>query len=244
MQREIDLARTIQQSFLPERYPPLVGWSLAVEWRAVLGVGGDYYDFIQLDDQHLGLVIADVSGKGVGAAIYMALLRTVMRVTAFDQQGPGETLRRVNRVLLEESRSGMFASVFYGILNQETGVLTYARAGHNPPLFVHASDRRPESLCPEGIVLGVVERPNIQEDDIVFAPGDFMVAYTDGLTEANNDQVEEFGEERLSRVVQDLVSYDADMIIDRVDAALSAFTGTRAQFDDLTVLVLRRDEGL
>jgi sigma-B regulation protein RsbU (phosphoserine phosphatase) len=242
LQREIDLARTIQQSFLPERYPELPGWDLAVEWRALRGVGGDYYDFVQLDDRHLGLVIGDVSGKGMGAALYMALARAVMRTTALDRHSAGETLRRVNQFLLEGSRSGMFISIFYGILDLETGLLAYARAGHNPPLLLRHADHALIALDTPGVVLGVVEDVRIAEEQVQIMPGDTLVAYTDGVTEAINEANQEFGEEGLRRVLQQAHHDGAESIVDHIDAAVDQFAGDQMQFDDLTLLVLKRDD--
>ncbi len=240
LRREIELAQEIQQSFLPDRCPHFPGWDLVVEWRAARGIGGDFYDFIRLDAQHLGLVIADVSDKGVAAALYMALSRTVMRTVALGTLGVAQVLRRVNQVLLEDSASGMFVSMFYGVLNLETGLLTYARAGHNPPLWVWAAEGRIVPLSPPGTILGVLEDPELVEETIQLQVGDVLVAYTDGVIEAINEQDEEFGEERLRSLLQRATEQDAETLVNLIDAALRVFTGDCPQFDDITLMVVKR----
>jgi len=241
LQREIELARNIQESFLPECCPEFPGWQISVEWRAARGVGGDYYDFIQLDPQRLGLVVADVSDKGVAAALYMALSRAVMRASALEGRGPAETLRRVNRILLEDARSGMFVSMFYGILDLETGELTYARAGHNPPFWARAGGRSVEALLPRGTVLGILDDPDLEEEVIALAPGDALAAYTDGVTESFNEKDEEFGEDRLKQMLANAASHTADALVSLIDAAVRVFTGERQQFDDFTLVVVKRE---
>jgi phosphoserine phosphatase RsbU/P len=241
LEREIELARNIQESFMPECCPDVPGWELSVEWRAARGVGGDFYDYIQLDAQHLGLVIADVSDKGVAAALYMALSRTVMRTAAIGTQGPAETLRRANQILMQDSRSGMFVSMFYGILDLQRGTLVYARAGHNPPFWLRAADHHIMPLSAPGIVLGVVDDPQFVEESVDFGPGDVLIMYTDGVTEAMNDQEQEFGETRLQQVLSDTPQSTANALVDAIVAAVRAFTGEQPQFDDFTLLACRRE---
>ncbi len=240
LQHEMTLARRIQQSFLPERPPQVEGWALAVDWRAVRGVGGDFYDFIALDERHLGLLIADVSDKGVGAALYMALSRTVVRAAALGSLSPAETLARANRVLLQDARSGMFVSIFYGILDLATGALTYARAGHNPPLFLRAATGAVSTLYPQGVILGVTDEPLLEEAELAVQPGDVLLMYTDGVTEAIDAHEDEFGEERLYAVLQTCAGASATTVVERVNAAVHAFIGDQAQSDDYTLLVLTR----
>lgn len=240
LHREIELARDIQASFLPEGCPELPGWEVAVEWRAAEGVGGDFYDFIYLDSRHLGLLIADVSDKGVAAALYMALSRTVVRTAAIGELSPVVTLRRANRVLMEESRSGMFLGMFYGILDLERGLLEYARAGHSPPLLLRAADGTIEELNASGVVLGILEDPQIEGAQVQIEAGDLLACYTDGVTEAINEAEEQFGEERLRHILSGAPRRSAQDVIDAVVASVRVFAGERSQFDDLTLLVLRR----
>ena len=243
---EIDLARSIQQSFMPECCPLIPGWQLGVEWRAARGVGGDFYDFIHLADGRLGLVIADVSDKGVGAALYMALSRTVMRTVALNTNSPAVALQRANHILLEDSRSGMFVTLFYGILDLQSGELIYARAGHNPPLWVRGDGADGHSgeiveLDPPGIVLGVLSPVFFEERTLILAPGDNLLLYTDGVTEAINMDEEEYGVDRLRRTLGDSRGLDADDQVDYIDRQVSSFAGARPQFDDFTLMIVKRE---
>lgn len=241
MEHEMRLARDIQASFLPEACPEIPGWRIAVDWRAASGVGGDYYDLVRREPHHLTVSIADVSDKGVAAALYMALSRTVLRAAALDARGPAETLQRANRVLLEDSRSGMFVSLVYGSLDLETGRFCYVRAGHNPPLLVRARDRQVSVLDPNGIVLGVVANPELEEATIEMAPGDVLVLYTDGVTEAWNDREQEFGLERLQEVVRESDDLAPEPLIARINEAVHRFVGNLPQADDYTLLVIQRE---
>jgi serine phosphatase RsbU (regulator of sigma subunit)/putative methionine-R-sulfoxide reductase with GAF domain len=243
LQHEMELARKIQESFLPKPTIEIPGWEMAVEWRAARGVGGDYYDFVPLDPTHLGILIADVSDKGVAAALYMALSRTVMRAAATNGRGPAETLRQANRLLLADSQSGMFVSMFYGVLDLETGLLTYARAGHNPPILVQGPHRTLHSLAPAGIVLGVVDDPDLAEESATLSSGDMLVMYTDGVTEAINERDEEFGEECLRAILSDGEIRSASDMIASINAAVDAFAGDSPQFDDFTLVTIRRSAG-
>jgi len=241
LEREIELARDIQQSFLPEGCPQIPGWQIAVEWRAARGVGGDFYDFIHLGDNRLGIVIADVSDKGVGAALYMALSRTVLRTAALDASGPADALRRANRVLVDDNRSGMFVTMLYSILDTRTGRLRYGRAGHTPGFWVHRATRSVESLCPPGVVLGITDRPEIAEEEITLERGDALVLYTDGVTDALDEASNEFGEERLIALLHELAPGRADEMVHEIDRRVRTFSGKAKQFDDFTLLVVTRD---
>ncbi len=241
LEHEMRLAREIQASFLPESSPDIAGWRIAVDWRAASGVGGDYYDLMQTAPNQLTLSIADVSDKGVAAALYMALSRTVLRAAALDAHGPVETLQRANRVLLEESRSGMFVSLVYGVLDLERGVYRYVRAGHNPPLLVRAADRSVTPLEPNGIVLGVVANPELEEATVELGPGDVLMLYTDGVTEAWNEREEEFGLERLRAVVRESSDLSPEALVETVNEAVHRFVGPLPQADDYTLLVIQRE---
>ena len=179
------MARDIQVSFLPERCPEPAGWEIAADWRAARGVGGDFYDFIELDDERLGLVIADVSDKGVPAALFMSLSRTLVRASALESRSPSRVLQRVNELITTETRSNMFVSVFYGILNLRTGNLTYANAGHNPPILWRAQGRS-WLLTAHGMVLGVLEKVDLEEREVTLKPGELLILHTDGVTEPIN----------------------------------------------------------
>jgi len=241
LENELRLAREIQMSFLPEHSPAYPGWDMAVEWRSARGVSGDYYDFVPLGDAQLAISVADVSGKGIAAALYMAMSRSVLRAAALDAEGPAETLKRANRVLMQESRSGMFVSIAYAILDLESGVVRYARAGHPPPLHVH-TDGTIAVLEPVGIALGIMEDPEIDEETITLLPGEMLVMYTDGITEAWNGSDDEFGLERLQAVLAEHAGQSASDVVSRITEAVGTFVDPGAQSDDYTILVVKREE--
>ncbi len=244
LHRSIELAREIQESFLPECCPEPEGWDLAAEWRAARGVGGDFYDFIPLPDDRLGLVIADVSDKGVGAALYMALSRAVLRAAALTTTDPAETLRRANRVLMDNARSGMFVTVFYAVVSLATGEITFARAGHNPGLLLRARSDEVIDLRPAGVVLGILDDPQLEEATETMEPGDVLLLYTDGVIEAVNEQQQEYGRERLVQALKGCGSAPAERVLERIEASLRAFVDEQPQADDITLIVMRRSQEL
>jgi len=154
LETEIQLARQIQQTFIPETLPQHPGWELAARWKTALQVGGDFYDVIELADHKLGIIIADVADKGVPAALFMALTRTLVRAAVAENLSPAEVLKRVNDLLIPDTRQGMFVTAVYAVLDQDNGEITYANAGHNPPLWIHSS-KQTEKLTRTGIALGV-----------------------------------------------------------------------------------------
>ncbi|UCC76228.1 MAG: PP2C family protein-serine/threonine phosphatase, partial [Anaerolineales bacterium] len=265
--QELRMAREIQVSFLPERCPSLPGWEICADWRAARQVGGDFYDFIPLGGDELGLVIADVSDKGMPAALFMSLSRTLMRVAAAEIRSPSKALQRVNELLISESRADMFLTEFYGVLNWRTGQLTYANAGHNPPILwrspagseagrspassqarpsavqVMAGGRaRPQSmlLAAEGTVLGVLESIELEEREVTIEPGDILILYTDGVTEPINAQEDEFGEQRLIRTIASHHDKPCDELVEGIHTAVLDFVGDQPQFDDYTLVGLKR----
>jgi sigma-B regulation protein RsbU (phosphoserine phosphatase) len=202
-------------------------------------VGGDFYDAIRLQDGKTGLVIADVSGKSVPAALYMALSRTIIRAMAGWHPRVSRTLADTNAMILSQSDSGMFVTLFYGVLDEEKHALTYANAGHNPPLLLRAGSDEFIRLMPTGIALGAVDDMEYGEETVVIGPGDLLVLYTDGVTEAINTETEEFGEARLKETILGLRDRPADEIIRGVRDAVHDFAGKEPQFDDITLMVLR-----
>ncbi len=239
MDRELQVARQIQASFLPDSCPAIPGWQVAADWRSARQVGGDFYDFIELPGGRWGLVIADVSDKGVPAALFMALSRTLIRAAAADGHGPAEVLEHANRVMLADTRSEMFVTAFYAVLDPQRNVLTYANAGHNPPLLVRGNSGKLLRLHDHGIVLGIVEDVHLADNLVDLAPGDVLVLYTDGVTDAINDQEQEFGEERLAEIVQQSAGRPAADIVAAINAAVAGFVGDTPVFDDYTLVVLK-----
>jgi serine phosphatase RsbU (regulator of sigma subunit) len=238
LETEVQLARQIQQTFIPEVLPEHANWQMAARWRTARQVGGDFYDVIELADQRLGLFIADVADKGVPAAMFMALTRTLVHAAVIETPSPAEALRRVNNLLLPDTQQGMFVTAVYAVLDQESGEMTYANAGHNPPLWVRKDSL--ERLTRTGVALGASEVSNFTERVIQIQPGESVLFYTDGLTEAFNIDGDMFSEERLLRTVGWQAAASADDMLKTVETALDDFAGNTPPSDDLTMLAVRR----
>jgi sigma-B regulation protein RsbU (phosphoserine phosphatase) len=245
IEEELAVGRNIQLSMLPDSYPALDGWDFAARYEAARQVGGDFYDFFALPGEpgRWGIVIADVSDKGVPAALFMALSRTTIRNVALRGRPPAEVLTWANRFIQEDSQAHMFLTAFYGELDSRHGSLVYANAGHNPPLLWQASTKRFIDLNANGVALGVLEQIEMEERVIVLEPGDLTVLYTDGVTEAINIDQEEFGETRLkdvlARKLRETSDASADDILSAILAAVVEFTGNVPQYDDMTLFVIK-----
>ena len=237
--RELEVAQEIQTSFLPESHPILPGWQIAAHWRSARRVGGDFYDFLRLPNNHLGLIIADVADKGIPAALFMALSRTLVRVSALTGRDPARALERANQLILSDARSDLFVTVFYAVLDPVTGQMVYTNAGHNPPLLVRAN-AQVENLYCKGIALGVLEEIRLNQKETCLVPGDTLVLYTDGVTEAINADDKEFGVDRLAEVAIAHRHEPAADILVHIDKAITTFVGGQAQFDDVTMVTVRR----
>jgi serine phosphatase RsbU (regulator of sigma subunit) len=262
LEGELRVARDIQTALLPAAVPAISGWDIAADWRSARLVGGDFYDFWRLpqatDDRRpttasasslevgrpsdLGFVIADVSDKGVPAAMFMALSRSLVRAAALDGSPPAFALTRANRWIARDSESAMFVTLFYGILRPENGLLRYACAGHNPPLLFRAAAAAPIELNTPGIALGVLEQATLGDAETTIEPGDILVCYTDGVTEAVNTAEEPFGVPRLIEVVLAQRERCAAEMLDAISEALLAFTEGLPPFDDVTLVVIKRAE--
>ncbi|MCC7358181.1 MAG: GAF domain-containing protein [Anaerolineales bacterium] len=243
LERELEVGRDIQASFLPQTYPQADGWQITAFWHSARQVGGDFYDFIALapgeNGPRWGIVIADVADKGVPAALFMALSRTLLRTVAINRIWPAETLGRVNELILSDSRSEQFVTVFYGVWEPGTGRLTYAVGGHNPPVWARA-DGLVQALPGRGIALGVLDGARYTAQQVVLAPGEALLLYTDGLTDAVNHLNEEFGVERVFAVMRAAPAASAEVILGTLAAAVQGHVGAREPFDDMTMVVLKR----
>jgi len=238
LEHEMQLARQMQTSLLPARVPQIPGLDIAADWRSAREVGGDFYDFVALKGGRLGIVIADVSDKGVSAALFMALARSLVRASVAARQRAVDALKRANRLIAEEARFGMFVTLFYAVIDLEERTLTYVNAGHNPPLMWDGT-LSPIMLEGRGIALGVLEDADLEERTVPLKKGDVVVLYTDGVIEAINDQEEEFGTDRLAELVGARRSLPAPALVGEINRAVSEFTGPQPQFDDWTLLVLK-----
>jgi len=240
LEREFQLAREIQQTFLPSKLPELDMWNIAVRWHTARQVGGDFYDFIELPGNRVGLVIADVSDKGMPAALYMTVTRTLMRASVPEFVSPAEVLEHVNEMLLMNSENGLFVTIFYAVLSLETGRLVYANAGHNIPLFLRANDRPLEFLAKGGTALGFLDNLRLEDHTTTINPGDSILLYTDGVTEAFSPEGEIYGDERLSDCLRNLVNLSAEEMLNRLDESLSDFRKNLPYSDDTTMVAIRR----
>lgn len=238
--RELAVAGRVQESLLPSVTPTLPGYSLAASLQPARETSGDFYDFINLPDGHLGLVVADVADKGAGAALYMAVSRTYLRA-AFraEATSPGRIVALANELIVTETHSDLFVTVFCAILDPATGRLAYANAGHNPPLILQPTGAL-MSLMRSGMALGVLRETTWDEKTTTLAPGDMLVVYTDGVTDAQNTAGELFGEEHLSQALSALVGATAPALLAKLNAVIVDFVGEAPQFDDMTLLVLGR----
>lgn len=236
---ELRIAHEIQMSFLPERLPEVPGFELAALSLPAKEVGGDFYDAIPLPGGRTALTIADVSGKGVPAALFMALSRTVLRANALVSRSAREAVREANVLITEDAKSGMFVTVFYAVADPIERTLTYVNAGHNPPLLFRAGGGRPAGLKGTGIILGVMPEAEYGEETIHLKSGDLVLLYTDGVTEAINSGEEQFGEARLIETVVNSLDRSPTGIIENVRDAVMEFSGDEPQFDDLTLMALR-----
>jgi serine phosphatase RsbU (regulator of sigma subunit) len=243
MTQELVVAGQIQSSFLPEELPDLPGWQMSVTLEPAREASGDFYDFIQLPNGRIGLVIADVADKGMGAALYMALSRTLIRTFALEyDSAPEKALAAANRRILADTHSDMFVTVFYAILDSETGQLTYCNAGHNPPFLLQLRNGdTPLPLMRTALPLGIMERADWECASVWLMPGDVLAMYTDGVIEAQNEEELFFGKERLQMILRANASRSADVIEDKIISAIYDFTGDAPQFDDLALMVVVRE---
>ncbi len=243
-EKELALAAEIQASFLPGEIPDLPGWQLTATLIPARETSGDFYDLIPLPGGRWGLVVADVTDKGTGAALYMALSRTLIRTYAveYDMQ-PELALNVAHRRILEDTQTKQFVTVFYGILDPSTGTLTYCNAGHNPPyLFCKSGDDAIKELENTGPPLGLrmFKDLPLEQRTVQLVPGDVLVLYSDGVTEAQDVQYELFDEERLMQVGQANLGRSAQEIQQTILEEVDKFVGDAPQADDITLMVLAR----
>ena len=238
--QELETARKIQKGFLPQTVPQHASWDIATFWRPMRNVAGDFYDFYTLSDGRLAVVIADVSGKGVPAALFMALCVTVLRFAMNLNFAPGELMDRANQAIITNQQSKMFATVFLGYLDLDSGVMQFASAGHNPPLLYRAATGRCESLQASGVAMGLFKNAHYAEGTVKLAEGDVLVLFTDGITDTINADEEEFGERRLEELVMRHASRPAQELAHLTVEAATAFAQDQGSYDDETLVVIKR----
>lgn len=243
-EKELDVAKSIQSKLLPKDPPAFDTINIDAHNQAAKTVSGDYYDFLNhgQDYSRLGIIIGDVAGKGIPAALIMAMTRAILRTQVSDTSSPALILERSNRFLNEDIESNRYVTMVYAVYDVATRDFTFAKAGHNPPIWYKAADRSIEFLETEGFPLGMFDFSNYADTTINLAPGDKVILYTDGITEAMNEHQEEYSIERLCRLVVDHADFDSKSLIERIMFDVEVFSGEQSEpHDDLTIIVLSVD---
>ncbi len=243
MQKELEIAHRVQLGLLPQKLPEVTGFQLAGYCKPALEVGGDYFDFIRLQDNRLGITVADVSGKGVPAAIYMTLTKGILQSHAESDTSPRNVLSKVNNLMYRTMEQSWFVTMFYAVLDTDTKRMLFARAGHNPAILLEKNSPEPRLLISAGIGLGLEEgqifEKTLVEESLQLHSGQTLVFYTDGFTEAMNAQQEEYGEDRFIRFLNSRHRLDADDLIHSAIEDIERFRGGTEQQDDMTMVVLK-----
>ncbi len=233
--KDMEFARTVQESFLPQKAPEVRNYRFIAHYTPALEVGGDFYDFIHLDKNRTGIVIGDVSGKGVPAALYMAKLGSDMRTLAFTEASPAAALMKLNDLLAERSRRGMFATLLYVELDTASGKLTLCNAGHLPPIVRKADGSLVRLAAASGAPLGMLPGMKFTQESALIGPGDTVVLSTDGIIEAMNSREELYGYERFEALLRKKAA-DPAALKDAIIADVNRFTGLSPQHDDMTLV--------
>jgi serine phosphatase RsbU (regulator of sigma subunit) len=238
--QELALARSIQASFLPESIPQLPGWQLTATLEPARQIAGDYYDFLNLSDGKLGILIADVADKGLGSALYMALSNTLIRTFADEYPNdPALVLKTANQHILRNARANLFVTVFFAVLDPVSGLLHYANAGHNPPILVGADGIK--TLNNTGMPLGIDEENEWGSDEIVISPGEILLMYTDGVTDAQNSAGEFIDRKIILNVLQQNIGKTVQEVQKGILDKVHHFVGDAPRFDDITMVILGRE---
>lgn len=242
LRRELEVARNVQKASLPADCPPIPGVTCATLYKPVHSLGGDYYDFLPLEDGAWGIAIGDVSGKGISAALVVATLQASLRAQTMRPRSRIETLmKNVNRLVRESSPSEFFASLFYAEYRPASRLLRYVNAGHNPPLVIRHIHGQCETflLAPGGAPVGALEDSRYTSATFQLELGDVLVAYTDGVTEAENSDGDDFGQDRLERILCSCSAAEPQEILHHILRELRAHSRHESQTDDITLVVMR-----
>jgi len=242
IENELDIASKMQQSILPTEFPESPLYEICGNMTPAREVGGDFFDIFNLENGHIGLAIADVSGKGVPAALFMMASRTLLKGTAIGLYDPAKVLTEVNQLLYEDNEAMMFVTLLYAVYDPASRVLTYANGGHTLPVLIHADGTHTVLPSTNGIALGVMDGADFEQASVTCSPGDTVVFYTDGVTEAFNDKSEEFGMDRLLEIFDSPMD-NCRTTIESIFDTVTEFAGDAPQFDDITCLALRCIEG-
>lgn len=242
LQNELSVASAMQQSILPTKFPKRDNYDVYASMKPARSVGGDFFDIVTLDSGRIGVAIADVSDKGVPAALFMMSSRTLLKGSAIGLGAPGDVLQEVNNLLCEDNETSMFVTLLYAVYNPDSGRFTYANGGHNPPVVINADGESTQLPLTGGVALGLLPGLEYEQKSIVLQPGQTVVLYTDGVTEAMNIDQEEFGMERLEQLFMGSAPANAEEANAKVFEAVNEFAGDAEQSDDITCMTLRRHE--
>ena len=242
LQNELDVAQKIQQSVLPTEFPISDIYEIDARMLAAREVGGDFYDVLRLENGRIGLSVADVSDKGIPAALFMMSALTLLKGSAIGVGAPGAVLTEVNDLLNEENEAAMFVTLLYAVFDPSNGLLNYANGGHNPPIIVHPDGTSTLLPATGGIALGVAPKFQYEEGTVILDPGDTIVLYTDGVTEAMNAEGEEFSLDRLRDLFTNVPPRNPKETNEAIFEAVRVFAGDTPQSDDITCLACRRSE--
>jgi phosphoserine phosphatase RsbU/P len=244
LKKELEIAAKVQLSLLPKEEPKLPGYDISAISIPAVEAGGDYFDFVKLSGNKVGIAIGDVSGKGVGAAIYMTLTKGILQAHAEEDISPKNVLGKVNRLLYKTIEKNSFVSMFYAILDVSKHTLLYSRAGHNPGILCTQGPGKTQLLLSRGMALGLEEghifSSTLNEEEIILNTGDIFVLYTDGFTEAMNERQELYGEEKLIKLIEEKKNLSAKEIIESILKDVKKFVDNYPQHDDMTILVVKR----
>lgn len=243
LDHELAIAEELQANLLPKKMPQIPGYDISAYYRPSREVGGDYYDFIEIDQDHLGILVADVSGKGIPGSIVMTETRALVKSEAVRTRSPAEALTRVNRVLYNDIKRGMFVTVYYAICQISNAVFTCVSAGHNPMVIWRKASNTCHLVNPNGLALGIDKGPlfekTLKEQKVQLSYGDRFVLYTDGVTESMNQNEEEFGQDRFFLRIKQLARKSSSELLSLLVSELEVHQGTGPQHDDITIVTGR-----
>lgn len=240
LEKEMQMARNVQASLLPQEPPQFSGWEFAAKWLPARLVAGDYYDFLQLPNDEMGVLIADVTDKGLAAALFMVFSHSTFRNAVQRSSTPSQALTRANQVICTESTHGLYVTLFYAQINPVLGEVTYVNAGHNPAIYFNAAKDAFQLLPATGMILGVDAAAVYQEFTLAMEPNDFLILYTDGVVDSENPSGELYGMERFESFLWENRTLQVDELQARLVRVLDDFRGSAPMFDDITMVFVRR----
>jgi sigma-B regulation protein RsbU (phosphoserine phosphatase) len=239
MERELQMAYRVQSSLIPERPPQIPGWEFAASWQPAREVSGDFYDFIPGGKNCMGLLIADVTDKGMPAALFMAMTRSILRSSLDQAESAAEGIAKANNLMCQDSTISMPVTAFYAIINPKKDELAYVNAGHNPPLLYRIDEDQPSLLTRTGMLMGFMDDAVYDQATAQVTPGDFAVFYTDGITDATNINQEAYGMQRFQDAIAENRGGTAEKILDGIKDSVKKFIGSTAPYDDITLLIAK-----